>query len=319
MKIKFNLFERVAGLFVLGALGGAIAASISVAYKKGWFSSKVPLTVVFSSANGLHVGTRVQLAGLRAGSVTEVELQGDNQVRVRFEVLKKFHEKIKKDSVVQMVRPFIIGEKILDVSVGSPDLPPVDRDHELPVKSSMDMMDLLSGKELGTYMESMSQLTENLRALLDAFSDKKRFENLIATMDEIHPLVKNLNVMATQVSGLTNQLTDKKNVGRLVHNLALASDELKPHISTLAQTSPKFAKDLAVTIENMVLISQELKKTLPAIAEIAPDLPATSRRMIEAINEAVVTMKAVQKTFLIRGKVEEVKNEESKHRIPTNE
>lgn len=318
MKTKFNLFERVAGLFVLGAVGGAIAASVSVAYKKGWFSPKIPFYAVFPSANGLHTGTKVQIAGLRAGSVTDVELQSNNEVRVRFVVLKKFADKVREDSFVQLVRPFIIGEKIVEVTVGSAERPQVEKGQVLAVKGSVDMMDLLSGRELGDYLNSMSQLTENLRVLLEAFSDRRRFQALIDTMDEINPLVRNLNTMSSQVTLLTQQLNERKSMGRLVDNLAFATDELKPHIPRMAKDSPQVASDLAKTLSNMVLISDELKKTLPAIAEVAPDLPQTSRRMIEAINEAVVTMKAIQKTFFIKGKVDEVKKEEAK-RMPADE
>ena len=41
MKIKFNLFERVAGLFVLGAAVMSLAATIGMGVKKGWFDPKV--------------------------------------------------------------------------------------------------------------------------------------------------------------------------------------------------------------------------------------------------------------------------------------
>ena len=50
MKIKFNHFERVAGLFVLTALVGCIGAAMAVAIKKGWFATKVPFETIMPSA-----------------------------------------------------------------------------------------------------------------------------------------------------------------------------------------------------------------------------------------------------------------------------
>lgn len=319
MKIKFNLFERVAGFFVLAAIGGAIAASVSVAYKKGWFSAKVPLYVTFPSADGLHVGTKVQISGLRAGSVTDIDLQSNNEVKVRFVVLKKFHNKIRKDSQVQLIRPFIIGEKVIEVSVGSVSQEIVRNEEVLAVKSSVDLMDLLSGRELGTYLESMGQLTENMRTLVEAFSDKQRFAALIETLDEINPLIKNLNKMSGRVVTLTDRLTAKRKVSRLVGNLAEATDQLKPHLPNLIEKSPQALANVAKSLDNLVLLSDELKKLLPALASVAPDLPKTGKRLVEAVDQAVITMKAIQKTFFIRGKVEEVKEEEAKMRLPAGE
>lgn len=318
MKIKFNLFERVAGLFVLAAFGGAVAVSLSVAYKKGWFSAKIPFQATFKSAEGLHVGTKVQIAGIRAGSVTEVLLQENNEVIVKFSVLEKFYERIREDSEVQLVRAFVIGEKILDVTAGSPKLPRIKKGQAIAVKDSMDLMDLLSGRELGNYLASMGQLTKNLGRLVDAFSDTSRLDSLIESLDEINPLIKNLNKMSMSVSQLTGDLNQKKKVSRLVGNLANATDQLKPHLPALLKESPKTLKNVATSLENLVALSNQLKKLVPALTEVAPDMPRTARRLIEAVDEAVITMKAIQKTFFVRGKVAEVKKEEAKEKKKRN-
>src|SRR5689334_10994866 len=119
MKIKFNKFERVAGLFVLAAICGLLATVLMVAIKKGWFESKVQFETVMTSAEGIHPGTVVQIAGLRAGSVSDVELLSAEKIRVRFQVYERFHEQIRRDSHMQVTRPFIIGDKVLEVTVGS--------------------------------------------------------------------------------------------------------------------------------------------------------------------------------------------------------
>jgi hypothetical protein len=49
---------------------------------------------------------------VHAGSVEEVELKGENKVKVTFTVLQKFAEHIRQASKAQLVRPFIIGERV---------------------------------------------------------------------------------------------------------------------------------------------------------------------------------------------------------------
>ncbi|MDD5319471.1 MAG: hypothetical protein PHD43_02430 [Methylococcales bacterium] len=60
---KFNKFERAAGLFVSVAIIGGFAIAIFVAIQKGWFAQEVQFSTVFENAEGIHSGTKVQIAG----------------------------------------------------------------------------------------------------------------------------------------------------------------------------------------------------------------------------------------------------------------
>lgn len=330
MKTKFNLFERVAGLFVLTALIGSLAVAISVAYKKGWFSARIPLTGIFQSAEGIHAGTKIQMAGLRAGAVTNVELQADNSIKVSFELMEKFFKKVKSDSKIRIVRPFIIGEKVIQVTVGGQEASSVSRGAELPVEASVDLMDLVSGGKLGRYFSSFSQVAENLGILVEAFSDKERFTALISVLDEINPLVKNLNSMSRGVVLVTDQLAYERRIGRLVDTMATLTDEVHNHMPEIKKNAPTLISSVNQSMQNLAVLTEEMKKILPTLGAVAPDLPVTARRMIEAVDEAVVVLKALQKSWFIRSSVAEVREKEaerekkegqpqSKERMPASE
>jgi phospholipid/cholesterol/gamma-HCH transport system substrate-binding protein len=62
---------------------------------------------------------------------------------------------------------------------------------------------------------------------------------------------------------------------------------------------------------NMAILTDELQRTLPAMQKIAPEIPRASERAIEALDETVVTLKALQKTFLLRSNALEVREEEA--------
>jgi phospholipid/cholesterol/gamma-HCH transport system substrate-binding protein len=48
--------------------------------------------------------------------------------------------------------------------------------------------------------------------------------------------------------------------------------------------------------------------------KLAPEIPRASERALEALDQTVVTLKALQKSFLLRGSVEEVRTEEALRR-----
>lgn len=311
MKIKFNMYERVAGLFVLGAIVGGVVSLAGVAIKKGWFETKVHFETTLETADGVRAGTQVQMAGLRAGSVTSVELKSNNEVHVKFEISEKFRDRVHQDSVVRVTRPFIIGEKVLDLSVGSEATPLLAENSVLRAEKTADIMDLVSGRTLGPYIETMGQMMENLKFVAEAFLDPERSKAIVKIFDEMTPLVKNMSGMSREATSLLKEVNHKKKLVHALDNLVVMTDELNRVLPALTKDSPELAKDLAKIAKNTAVLTDELQKALPAIQEIGPELPHASRRALEALDETVVTLKALQKSFLLRGNVADVREEEA--------
>ena len=176
MIIKFNKLERAAGIFVLSALVGSVTLSIGVAFKRGWFDAKRSLVTQLESADGIHVGTQVQMSGLRIGSVDDIELKSKNMVEVHFEISEKYFMRVRETSVVQLMRPFIIGEKVLDISTPDEDSPRVVEGALIKAQDSVDFMDLLSGRKLGPYLSSMGKISENLKVVAETILDQKHLD-----------------------------------------------------------------------------------------------------------------------------------------------
>jgi phospholipid/cholesterol/gamma-HCH transport system substrate-binding protein len=300
MKIRFNKFEKVAGLFVGLALLSCVVGMAGIAVKQGWFSSKVKYTTELESADGVHSGTVVQIAGLRVGSVTEVDLQSNDKVLVQFEVLEKFQTKVRNDSHVQMFRPFILAEKVLEVSVGSENEELMKIGSNIPMIPTSDVMDLLSGKKMGTMLSSFDKLADSLKIAGEAFADPKRTHAMVEMLDRLNPLVQNLNTMSLEVVKLTS----------------MANKNLLP---AFGKEVPDVGTQLGQMLKNMNLLIAEFSKLTPAIAVIAPELPRTTRRAVEALDETVVLLKAMQRSFLLRGKVDEIREEEKRRPANTSE
>ena len=310
MKVRFNRFERMAGIFVVAALGACLVALIGVAVKNGWFSSKVSYKVFIESADGLRPGTDVQIAGLRVGAVTHVELLADQRILVKFEILEKFKERVRADSHVQMFRPFILAEKVLEVSVGSESAAQLEPGAELTVVAGMDVMDLLSGKKMTSLITSFDHLAESLRIVATAFSDPKRSKALVQMFDRLGPLVNNLNKMSIEFGKVASAANKEQRVETIISNLAAVSVELERALPAFREEVPDLGRQMGQIVTNLNILTTEFQKLTPAIAILAPQLPRTTTKAVEALDEAVVLLKALQKSFLFRGGVKEVLNEQ---------
>ncbi|MGE4130512.1 MAG: MlaD family protein [Bdellovibrionales bacterium] len=319
MKIKFNKFEKVAGMFVGLAILGSTVGLIGIAIKNGWLSSKVRFATELESADGVHAGTVVQISGLRVGSVTSVELESNDRVRVEFDILEKFVSKVREDSVVQMYRPFILSEKVLDVTVGSEESPMMKPGALLVTQSSSDVMDLLSGRKMTQMMAAFDSLSETMKILGDSFANPERTRGLVQMLDRLNPLVDNLNEMSKGFVKIADAANRQKRVEVIVDSLAQISKELKTAVPAFTKEVPDMGTQMGQIVKNLNVLASEFQKLTPAISAVAPELPRTSRRAVEALDEAVVLLKAMQRSFLLRGKVDEVREEEGRRPANTSE
>lgn len=314
-KIKVSKFERVAGVFVLGALIGFVGVFSLSAIKQGWFERKVHYSTTFENADGVYQGSTVLIAGLKAGAVEEVRLDSKNRIHVDFYVLGRFEEKIRENSIVQLTRPFVIGDRVLEVSLGSEDRPLMKPESHIASHESMDLMSIMSGKNLNAYFERLTKTLESIHVVMDAFADKSRAESFVKIFDKIDPLMVNLNAMAVDMTKLSRQATKDDGVRHLIQNLALTSGELNRILPELNSQNPELAKDLAMITRDLSKVTRALG---PAFQSVEQDLPGASQRLVETLNETVVVLKAMQKSFFMKSNVREVMEEENQ-RLPAGQ
>lgn len=316
MKVKFNVYERVAGLFVLTAIVGTLVVALGVAIKRGWFEPKIAYKTTLPSADGIHMGTLVQVAGLRAGSVDSIELKSSNEVVVKFEISRKYSQLVKSDSTVRVMRPFVIGEKVLELTVGSDSAEVVKEGQTLAASESVDLLDLMSGRKMGPYLQTLGQMMDNLKFVAEAFLDPKRSRSIVQIFDEMAPLVRNASAITKEVHGILKEVNKKDQLTQTINNLANITNELNKVVPQLTETAPQLGHDLGRISTNLAVLTEEMNKVLPVFSEMAPEFPRVSRRAVEALDETVITLKAMQKSFLLRGSVKDVKEEEAKQRLP---
>lgn len=314
-KVKFNKIERVAGMFIILAIAGVLLTALSAAIRQGWFEPKVNYTTMLESADGIHQGTLVQMSGLRVGSVTSVDFEHDNRIRVGFYILGKFQDRVREDSTVQLVRPFIIGERVMDLSVGTETFAVLQHNSIVKSVETMDVMSLLSGKTINSSLAKLGDLLGSMQVILNAFADKSRAESMVRVIDRLDPLMRNLNNMSTEVIKLSKQATHEDGMQKLFANLNSITQEMNRILPEMNRQNPEMAKDLAVMTQNLAKVTRAMG---PVAEQMEGELPGASKKFLEALNETVVVLKAMQKSFFMKSSVQEVREEESAKRLPAN-
>lgn len=130
---KRRNIERQVGLFVVAALGVLAVAVFAIGNQRSMFAAKTRLYTSFADVNGLVVGAPVRLAGVDVGRVTAIEFPEDlsrPEARLSLVIDKRYMPRVRRDSRAIIDSKGLLGDKIINLSVGSPALPPL-REEEI--------------------------------------------------------------------------------------------------------------------------------------------------------------------------------------------
>ena len=154
-----------AGTFVaVGVLFFTIAI-FALGRKSALFTRTTTLFVSFPDISGLTVGTPVRLAGLEVGSVAALSLPPElelKETRVRMIVQSKYMERIRADSRAYIDSAGLLGDKIVNVSMGDPKQPMLEDGATLKVGESV------SFEQISTNADRVIKSLGNITASLDA-------------------------------------------------------------------------------------------------------------------------------------------------------
>lgn len=115
---SFVVLTLVLFVTVVGLLGRS----------RNLFSRKAVLHTSFDNISGLVVGAPVRLGGVDIGIVQAIRFDRELQikkVRVTLSVHAKYLERIRADSLARLSSKGLLGDMIINISVGSPDFPPL--------------------------------------------------------------------------------------------------------------------------------------------------------------------------------------------------
>lgn len=122
VKIAVGLFVFTALLFFAGSL-------FFFGQRGGYFAGQHRLRAFFTDVSGLRPGAPVRVAGVTAGRVSRIQLPtpSERRVLVELEVTADALESLRRDSVARVGALGFMGNKFVEISVGSarePRLPP---------------------------------------------------------------------------------------------------------------------------------------------------------------------------------------------------
>ncbi len=221
-----------AGLFI--ALGLALAGVVVfiIGKERRLFEDENSYIGAFDNVDGLALDAPVRLGGLTVGKVAKVTFAddlGDKRILVRMEISRRYAERIRADSVARVVGRGVLGDKAIDVSLGTPNEAIVENGGELKTGVSGDISSLL--KAASEIIDNAVGITRNLRTGVESYTTPELTQ-------DVTQFIKSARNIAMEIE------KGKGPAHTLIYDQRV-SDDIKTLVSRAAEVSLRL--DAAVT------------------------------------------------------------------------
>ncbi len=139
--------EFFVGCFVLMGIVAVLYLAIQVGSARFFGSDSYTLEARFSSASGVNPGSRVEIAGVRIGTVKNVTLSDKFFAIVTLELPNTLE--LDDDTIASVKTAGLIGDRFINLSPGGSGFPLAAGDMIVDTESALDIESLISRFALG--------------------------------------------------------------------------------------------------------------------------------------------------------------------------
>ncbi len=315
---RLALQIRIGG-FILVGLGVFLAIIYLLGAQARYFERKYELVAEFTEVGGLLEGATVRLAGVQIGRVTRVDLPPEpgGRVRVTLTIGRRFIDRIRRNSEARIVTQGLLGDKLVEITVGSPDSPPVKAGDVLVTREPFELAQMFAAG--ADTLAQVNQLATTLRKTVDRVD--RMTEEVEKGKGWLHVLIyeepeslRRLNALLTSTQQLLARAEGpdsavgvllSKDSGKAARSLLAAMDALgraaeKPGPSDgLLPTllfDPEYkgvARDLQILTRNFRDVSEKLAHGQGLLGELLKGDDASLGQTATDFRVAMANLKAV--------------------------
>jgi len=177
------------GVFVLVALAVFLGLVYALGARARLFEARYTIHADFTEVGGLVDGATVRLAGVQIGRVTGVHLPGEpgGKVRVDLTIARRYSDRIRKNSIARIETQGLLGDKIVEITVGQATAPPVAPGEVLAARDPADFGRVIAaGAETA---KDVGALAAALRETAEKVNQSKLIEDAATTVNKLGRVV----------------------------------------------------------------------------------------------------------------------------------
>ena len=184
----------IVGTFVLASLAALALAILSLSSQERPFASRIRLVGHFENVQGLIGGAPVWLAGTQVGRVESIRLgrreDGEAAVEVVMQVETRVVDRIRSDSVASIGTIGLLGDRYVEVSLGSPDQEPLSDGSEIRTVDPVNLSKVIDSGAVA--LDNIARLTASLNKVVADFERSEGGAGLAESVVAVGDIVQQI-------------------------------------------------------------------------------------------------------------------------------
>lgn len=235
---------------------------------------------IFDTVAGLEPKSPVRLAGVRVGTVDEIQLTPEGNARVIMSV----HEDVKiyPGASARVASLGLLGEKYVEILPGNTAAAPLPEDQAVVIPGTeVPTIDDVTS-QVSAIAHDVKAITESLRAAVGGPAGQQR---LIEIVENVRSVTERVDLLILQNQG---------NVNATLENVAAITADLRRDIPQIAASIESFADALQGTVgENR----QDIRALVGNLRDLSADLQVTATNLNEITGQVRAGEGTIGKLF----------------------
>lgn len=317
----------IVGIFIfVGLVIFAVGVLVLGGQRKAFISS-IQIKAMFRDVGGLAKGDNIWYSGVKVGTIRKITFMENNEIEVLMDIEKSSRQFIHKDVKAKVSTDGLVGNKIIALNGGSPNVPAVENGDVVAVQVAVSTDELMN--TLQTNNQNLVEITGNLKTVTKTIADGRGTLGMLLTDSsvyvDLHATMVQLRRTVTNTQRLTETLADYatrlRSEGSLTNDLitdTVVFANLRSTVTALRSAS----EQANVMLENFKGISGDVREKLNSSgsaagvllndAQTAQDLKQTISNLESTTEKLDVNMEALRSNFLFRRYFRKKEKEEKK-------
>jgi len=322
--------EIVVGIFVLAGLLATMVLVIAIGSQQHLFEGRYRIRTMFGNVSGLRAGAPVFVAGVDVGVVDRVSFvpstKGEEgvpkvgKVEVALALERRFSPQIRNDSVATIGSVGLLGDRSVDISVGSPTAPEVEPDGYINSQDPLTLNDLIDRIE--PIRDKLDKILTDISVVTGKVADEnapvplaiKSASEILAKIDRgegtLGKLVNDPRLEARMDTALGNANELILSAHAAFDQIRVATTELPATMAAARKVSEDVAQlssSLRVSSEKLPGIVDDLSVVAANLRRASNDLPLIADDARRGVKQATSVFDAAGRSFLLRGYMDDSK------------
>lgn len=270
----------IVGLFVAAASALVFVLVLLLGQEQSLFDETSILYISFEDVGGLKPGSQVRLAGVTIGIVENIafgQSLADKKLHVQVKVEKRMMGRIRADSVATIATKGLLGDKVIQISIGSQDADPLIEGDYLKSEEPPDMFRILESAD--KLANRISDVAENVNSKLDIIFDEETNTNIKGIIKSLDQILVNIDTGDGLANALIKDKQLKKDLKYAVANIKRASKTVKismDHIEGILREVKEgeglihglvYKKEGDIIIKNLQTVTESLAKIMNEVED----------------------------------------------------